>query len=259
MTDIPILVISLSDSEARFQRVAQELSRFELAPIRIRALDGRRKASLLKARFRRDFYCEKLKRPMTPGEIGCFASHVKALRYVVRTGAPRAIILEDDAVFDDAFGAFYWSDLPRMLEAADVIKLEGTLYPHSSRNGLTVRRGTHCRAIVPLRPSSCSAAYAVTAHGAESVAAVTLDYTEPFDFILNGYERYWAKYCEVRPFMVNQSGVSSIIADDGRNSDEPAAGQRHPFQEPVTYGRKVVRRVASAGRTWVTANFTPAH
>lgn len=258
MTDIPILVISLSDSEARFQRVAQELSRFGLTPIRIRALDGRRKASLLKAIFRRDFYCEKLKRPMTPGEIGCFASHVKALRYVARTGAPRAIILEDDAVFDDAFGAFYRSDLPRMLDAADVIKLEGTLYPHSSRDGLTVRRGANCRAIVPLRPSLCSAAYAVTAHGAASVAAVTLDYCEPFDFILNGYERYWAKYCEVRPFMVNQSGASSIIADHGRNSVGPMTRQHQPLRSTVAYGRKVIRRVASAGRTWVTANFVTA-
>jgi len=254
MTGIPILVLSLDDGLARFENVRRELSRFGLEPTRVRGLDGRRKASLLKRSCGREFYCEKRERPMTAGEIGCFASHLKALRQIVKSGTRKAIILEDDAVFSDDFGAFYRSDLPKMLDAVDIIKLEGVLYPHSSRDGLTVFRGASCRAIVPLRPSLCSGAYAVTLRGAKSLADVASRISEPFDFILNGYERYRAGYCEVRPFLVRQSGVDSVIGDDGRNAIGHQRVAVKVNESAAQMARKVVGRLANAGRTWVSAN-----
>jgi glycosyl transferase family 25 len=248
MADIPILVLSLDGDLARFENVRRELSRFGLEPQRVRALDGRRKSSLLKRSTHRDFYCDKFKRQMTGGEIGCFASHLKALRRIVKSCTSRAIILEDDALFSDDFGAFYRSDLPRMLDAIDIIKLEGIPYPHSSRE-LTVVRGASCRAIVPLRPSLCSGAYAITLRGAKSLEAVANRISEPFDFVLNGYERYRAGYCEVRPFQVKQSGVPSVIGVGRNMPDEPEQanlGQR---------AHKAVGRLTSAGRTWFFARF----
>lgn len=255
MPGIPIFVISLDDSIARYQNVEKGLSRFGLLPIRVRAVDGRRKAPLLKRAFKREFYCEKHGRPMSPGEIGCLVSHLKALRQAGRVGAAKAIILEDDVEFSEDFGAFYHTELPKLLDVLDVVKLEGIMFAHSSQNGLTVARGSNCRAIVPMRPSLGSAGYAVSRRGADSLAAVAREVSEPYDFILSGYERYAARYCEIRPFMARQSGAGSIIGDATRDLCQSRKEPSNATKSAVLMVRKVTGRVTSAGRAWVHARW----
>src|SRR6478736_2588014 len=106
MVDIPIFVISLKGSDDRYAAVERGLSVFGLTPLRVAAINGKRKAGLLKRVLQRNFYCKKHARAMTGGEIGCLASHMKILRKVLNENISKAVILEDDIVFSDKFGDF---------------------------------------------------------------------------------------------------------------------------------------------------------
>ncbi len=257
--NIPIYVISLKHSTARFDAVQDGLAQHGLTAIRVNAIDGKSKASLLKRKCGRNYYCDYLHRPLNSGEIGCFSSHLKILRQIVETATPKSIILEDDATFAAEFGAFCKTDLPRLLDAVDIVKLEGAFFAHTSRDGLTIFDGPTCRAIIPLRPTQNSAGYAVTLRGAKSLLSVMAEASDPFDFILIRYERYRAGYCEIRPFLVIQSGVDSLIENDGR-----CAPSHHP--DDVTFlvskarkAEKVVTRLTNAARTWLHARRTIHH
>jgi glycosyl transferase, family 25 len=248
--EIPIFVISLKNSPQRFQRVQEELARFGLSPQLIRGIDGRRKASLIKRLWRRRFFSDKHNRDMSPGEIGCLASHVRVLRHIIRSGTPAAIILEDDATFSEDFGKFYRFDLSRMLNVIDILKFEGHFYPHTSRDGLTAFHGATCRAIVPLRPSLCSAGYAVTTRGAESCLRLAQKHSEPYDFILTSYERHTARYCEVRPLLVTQSGDASVIGEVGRTSETTATAKPAQMKAARQLAYKTIWRFANAAQCW---------
>lgn len=47
-------------------------------------------------------YLRATGRMMTPSEVGCGMSHIAVYRRVVETGEPCALVLEDDAILDDA-------------------------------------------------------------------------------------------------------------------------------------------------------------
>ncbi|MBX9682985.1 MAG: glycosyltransferase family 25 protein [Hyphomicrobium sp.] len=251
LQEMPIFVISLKHSAERFDVLENGLLQHGLTPIRVNAINGKIKASLLKRLCHRNYYCDYLNRPLTPGEIGCFASHLKILRRIVKTNTPRAIILEDDAAFAAEFGMFCKTDLPRLLDVVDIVKLEGMFFAHTSRDGLTIFDGATCRAIIPLKPTLASAGYAVTLRGAKSLLSVMVKASDPFDFILFRYERYWARYCEIRPFLVMQSGVNSVIESDGRSAPNSQPNNVNFIRSKARKAEKFVKRLASAARTWL--------
>lgn len=244
MTQIPVFVISMKGSEKRFAAVEAGLARFGLEPTRIGAINGRRKAGLIKRKLGRQFHCERHGRPMTDGEIGCLASHIKVLRRIVREKLPAAIVLEDDVEFRSGFGQFVHEDAARVLQVADIVKIEGGLFPHVSIDGITLLRTKSCRAVVPLKPSLCSAAYAVTLRGAQTLVELAERIDEPFDFILNGYHRYRARYCELRPLLSRQAIGTSVIGGDGRDK-APLSDLAE--SSPVSKARKVIFRLVNAG------------
>jgi glycosyl transferase family 25 len=50
-------------------------------------------------------YYLETRRFMTPGEVGCTMSHVNAWRRIATGTAVRGVVIEDDALLDDEFGA----------------------------------------------------------------------------------------------------------------------------------------------------------
>ena len=63
--------------------------------------------------------------PLSDSEIAHYMSHLKALRMVVERELPRAIILEDDAVFDDDFALWASSECPLPADV-EILKFEGS-------------------------------------------------------------------------------------------------------------------------------------
>jgi len=124
MDAVSTWVINLDRAPDRLARISAQLQRLGLPWQRLAAVDARaltpaQAAQLDEAAYRR-------KHGMTPvaGELGCYLSHVDAMRRFLNGGAEAALLLEDDVQLHDS--------LPAVLKALllhpqrwDVVKLSG--------------------------------------------------------------------------------------------------------------------------------------
>ena len=164
--NIPAFVINLDRDIERLQDISSALTRLGVPYERIPAINAKDRMTLIRRVIRRDFHFAPANRPMKAGEIGCYLSHVAALKRIVRKNLSMAIIFEDDAAFDERFPQFYKHDLARFLTKSDIVKFEGIHYAHTSKSGVSLIKGEAAQLVVPLKPALGSAAYAVTRKGA---------------------------------------------------------------------------------------------
>jgi glycosyl transferase family 25 len=121
---LPVLLINLDGSVERLRKAAAQLEAAGVCFERLPAVDGRKLSETERARLapwdRRAFF-----KPLSPGEIGCYLSHLAALERIVKEGWPRALVLEDDFILTLDFP----SRLRELLEASGpvppLVKLEG--------------------------------------------------------------------------------------------------------------------------------------
>lgn len=91
---IPVFYINRDCDTARRERIERQLDRAGLDPVRISGVDGRAVPEWLKSYF---------DDRMTPGEVGCSASHLLAYSAIRERNLGYAAILEDDAEITDDF------------------------------------------------------------------------------------------------------------------------------------------------------------
>lgn len=96
MTSFDIIVINLDDSTNRLKSVSNMLDREKVKWRRISAVDGRN--GMPKGDYIYDNRASLIRhdRPMSGGEVGCFLSHLAALRLFLAGNCKHAVILEDD-------------------------------------------------------------------------------------------------------------------------------------------------------------------
>ena len=89
----PLYIINLDDQPERMEWMANQLEEWEVKDyIRISAYDGRPSTGDDLS----DIITGKYPESVTPGEIGCVTSHLKALKHFVEeTEEPSAIIMAD--------------------------------------------------------------------------------------------------------------------------------------------------------------------
>lgn len=192
MNDLQIFVINLDRSVDRLARIDAALQALGLPYTRVPAVDGRqlseaeRSQAIDEATYRRRHGMSSL-----PGEIGCYLSHVKAIRQFLGGNARAAVILEDDVQPD--------AELPAVLHALlecptewDMVKLSGV---HS---GTPVRvrpltRG-HWLAVMLSRCTG-SSAYIVNRTAASVYLQQLLPMTLPYDHV---YDQGWRFGLQVR-------------------------------------------------------------
>lgn len=94
-----IYVINLNRSTARLAKIAERLDQAQLSFERIAAVDG--KEIIEPKEIGYDQIKNRLHygRRLTNGEIGCYASHIKALKAFLEENEEYCLILEDDAIF----------------------------------------------------------------------------------------------------------------------------------------------------------------
>lgn len=93
---VPIFVISLASATLRRTRIRAHLDALGLKYDIVDATDGR----LLTEDERRHLAPDAT--AMSPGAIGCYASHLEAYRRIVDRALPLGLILEDDARLNPA-------------------------------------------------------------------------------------------------------------------------------------------------------------
>ncbi|MDO4551336.1 MAG: glycosyltransferase family 25 protein [Planctomycetia bacterium] len=90
-------VINLDRDTKRWRRIEETFASVSLRVIRVPAIDVSQDPRYLEDHFFcADRFHRQLNRSATNGEIGCYGSHLKAMKLFLETAAPCAIIAEDD-------------------------------------------------------------------------------------------------------------------------------------------------------------------
>ena len=124
--NLPIILINLSESKARLERSQQELAKFGLSFERLEAVDGRK---MSKEEIDKVSHWDKSAffKPLSPGEIGCFLSHIAAAEKIVRENWPHALVLEDDFRLTPHFTDIISEALKNAPLGFHIIKLQGNV------------------------------------------------------------------------------------------------------------------------------------
>jgi glycosyl transferase, family 25 len=212
---IPVYVINLAKDVDRWHRIETSLLTLGISPIRIKAVDGTSRNSLIRRLIKHNFATKDW--ALTPGEIGCALSHIGVWKKVARHGLA-AVILEDDVEIPSSFERFYFKDLPLFLKRCDIVKFEGLFFDHTSRSGPVLHNGASTKLIVTFRPTLGTAGYALTRRGAEALLSRTakIKVTLPIDYFVGRYDEHGAVFGETRPLIVRQASetfASNIHAE----------------------------------------------
>lgn len=133
MTGLQTWVINLDRAPQRLARVSARLQQLQLPYTRLPAVDAR--ALTPEQRGLLDEPAYRRKHGMSPvlGELGCYLSHVAALRAFLASDAAFALVLEDDVLLHDSLPAVL-QGLMRHADRWDVAKLSavhrGTPQPY---------------------------------------------------------------------------------------------------------------------------------
>jgi glycosyl transferase family 25 len=209
-------VINLDRAPDRLERISGQLQRLGLPYTRLPAVDARaltpgQRASLDEPGYRR-------RHGMTPlgGELGCYLSHVEAMRRFLASEAEFALILEDDVLLHDS--------LPEVLHGLvqhaprwDMVKLSG-VHSGTPVPYLTVAPGH--RLAVMLSRCTGSSAYAINRRAAQAYLHGTpalLPMNLPYDHVFDQGWRFGIKVRLVTPTPCGHDDqiASTIVAPPG--------------------------------------------
>lgn len=102
MDDVEFYVINLKRRVDRKLKILESLAVFDKIPHVIEAIDGTKLDINWLTNTNKLDVSEKF-RKLKRGEIGCYISHIKVWKEIIKTNTEYALILEDDAVFCSDF------------------------------------------------------------------------------------------------------------------------------------------------------------
>ena len=201
----PIFYINRDRDQDRRAALEEHLRVAGMPGERIGAVEG----LAVPAEFRDMFFDgAALHSRLKPGEVGCYASHLKTMKIIVEQGLDYALILEDDAILPADFQTIIAQVLARLPQGWDLVHI----CKDANRAVKPVADLDHGRRIVRYsRVPETTTAYLVSRSGAEKFLKpikrywpVDTDFRQPWRF---GLEIYGVDPCIIRP---NGRFVSAI-------------------------------------------------
>lgn len=196
-SDTHTFFINLAGAKQRREHMERQLSGLGLPYTRIDAVLGRNLKEPIEGFDEKRFQILTGKR-RSPGEIGCYFSHINALNAFLETNRPYALILEDDVTIP--------SELPRLLkeavkhaEAWDLLRLT------SSREGEFLKIASlenEYSLSYNLKVLKNTGAYFINRHAAEACVTKMLPMCLPYDVALDREWDYGFKTACISPFPV---------------------------------------------------------
>lgn len=174
-------------------------------------------------------------RPMSPAEIGCFASHYR-LWQDCASGSEPIIVMEDDITIDDRY-----ADVVPLAMACiagpGFIRLAGL----NDVPAVTIRRLDASHGLVRLlKGPAGTQCYAISPGGARKLLAKADRWIEPVDDYLDRFWTHGVQSMAILPFRVDHDdNEPSLIGKDRDNRERSTIG---------TLGRTVSRLHASLAR-----------
>ncbi|WP_197435203.1 glycosyltransferase family 25 protein [Nitratireductor arenosus] len=223
---MPILVINLARSADRWDAIRQTATGLDLR--RVDGVDGGAIAPEQWSGIDRERFRVRHGRIVTPGEYGCYRSHLAALATMVAEGLDVAVIAEDDIVLNDrlderAAALFTHSGEPRLVKLVNH-RTNGFL-----GKGVTAKGDEYGRCL--FGPQGSAACYAVNRSGAERLVEALATMWLPWDVAL---ERGWATgvatYTTREPLVdFSTHRANSTITASYRHTKLTTVQRRHAF------------------------------
>ena len=203
-----IYVINLDRAQARLAALKAQIDRLGWSFRRVTAIDGRQMDPASLARLAPAPWSRYQSRRLTPGEIGCLASHRMAWTALIDSGRPWALVLEDDAVLG--------SEVPQALDvfarqtAFDLVKLEGISVKVNKSFGTRMVEGPPDIFLMQT-VSAGAAVYCLTQRGAQKLLRITASMNREVDFFIRQFGLTDLIVGEFRPFPAYQDRSDSFI------------------------------------------------
>jgi glycosyl transferase family 25 len=242
MTSAPLIyVINLDRSEERMEKMSAWLADHGLAHTRVPAVradewaDGMEGAVYDREANRRGYLA-----PLEKEEVACILSHRRVWRMFLESGAPAAVVLEDDVIPLIDHGAWAGAMAPLAREETP------TLWKLNALTGGAKPVHGPFRLSRPLLPALTSAAHAMNRSAAERFLEFTRTFHEPVDATM---QRWWDHGVQVwacHPALLHEdrrSGYASTISSPGR---PPAEGRiLREIRRPVFRARRFARALCA--------------
>jgi len=186
-----VWVINLDHSTGRLDSMRRQLDALGLAWHRVAAIHGDRLTDAQRALFDTEGYRRKHGKTVNWRELGCYLSHLEAMKALLASSHEFGLVLEDDVVVGadtpavlDALGA--------QVDAWDVVKLSG-IHSGSPRPVRTLGAGRDL--CVMLSRCTGASAYVVNRRAAQVYLDKLLPMQLPYD---HAQDRGWALGLKVR-------------------------------------------------------------
>jgi hypothetical protein len=178
---IPIFVVSLARAADRRAAMTRHLGELGLSFEITEAVDGR---ALSPAELA-SMTVPKL--PLSPGDIGCYLSHINIYRRMVAQDIPIAMVMEDDAALNPAFApvlrdGIRQPDFDICFVDSWFVGLKGRIY-YDRADWLEIGHGFTAYRFAP--PPHGTQAYLITLETARHRVAVALPITQSIDWYEN--------------------------------------------------------------------------
>ncbi|MBS1175556.1 MAG: hypothetical protein H6R05_1687 [Burkholderiaceae bacterium] len=199
-------VINLDRSPDRLNNMEARLANMPFEWQRISAVDGSLLPELLSSEVDERNYERCHGKPIARAEVGCYLSHIRALKVFLQSANEYALILEDDAFPADDFPQVLYK-LLSITPQWDVVKLSGF---HRAYPIKCIELDGKYKLGVPLARHCNTAALLYNRVAAHAVLETLLPMSLPFDHALEQPWLYGGKMRIVTP--------SPVAAGDGTES-----------------------------------------
>lgn len=210
--DLATYMISLPRAVDRRRAMESQLANLKLPYTLMPGVDGRVEWDRLVAEADLVAFSRVMGRAALPGDLGCYHAHLDVWRAFLTTGAPAALVLEDDVVFHDDFLEALGAALS-CADAWDVLKLNRI----RAKQPVTQGHVGKFRMNAYLGPATGLGAYLINRATAERLLGRMLPVTRPIDHEMDRphIHRYRLIGLEPFPSHVDDHGVSMITGQGG--------------------------------------------
>jgi glycosyl transferase, family 25 len=201
---ISIFIINLDRSPERLQRMSARLNLLGLTYERVSAIDGK----VICEATREGFNPKRSWHIYSDSDIACYLSHLKVLSIIEEREIPRAIVLEDDAIFGSGFVLLADPAFP-LPDEVELLKLEGFGAEKSPK--IPISRCANGTIQFSYKPTGGAAAYIITLAGAKRVLRELKIMGGLLDSDLFAYWKTGIGVYELSPFPARQDGSVSTM------------------------------------------------
>jgi glycosyl transferase, family 25 len=227
-----IALINLAAQEARWRSASGQFFALGMCPTREEAVAGTGLTLSERAQlYDESLNARKYHKPLRPGEIGCYASHLRCWRELVASGERAMAIFEDDIEIAD--------DLPRVLDALGQLRVPCDLVK------LIGRRQEKIHDSVPLCPGrdliayrrvpSLTGAYVITAGGARKLLRNRPPFGRPVDVDIRHWWEHDLRVLGAHPYPVRAGDSSKESTIEGRGAGACLASRSKKLALQVSY------------------------